>query len=115
MMLALIRRLLAPAALLLLVVQPAHAGTLTLEWDPPADSTIVGYTVFYGTTPGNYTASIPAGSQTICTIDGLTDGVTYYFAVQAIDPIGKPSPLPNEVSGAPAPPDTTPDAFSFAS
>jgi hypothetical protein len=75
---------------------------------------VVGYKLFYGTSPGNYTTTIPVGLQTTYTVTGLADGTTYLFAVQSFDGSGNTSPLSQELSGTTASSsDTTPDPFSF--
>ena len=37
----------------------------------------------YGTTSGDYDYSVDVGNFTSCTISGLQEGATYYFAVTA--------------------------------
>jgi hypothetical protein len=56
-------------------------GKCTLTWT--AVPTATGYTVYYGTTSGNYTTSVKAGNVTSFTLPGLDNSVVYYFAVQA--------------------------------
>lgn len=69
--------------------QPAQAATVTLAWDAnmPAPD---GYRVYQRIDGQSYDYTLPVwppdGSQqaeTTCTIDGLTEGVTYYFVVRA--------------------------------
>jgi hypothetical protein len=61
---------------------------------------VVGYRVYYGTTPGTYIqalgSGIGAGYSTTYSITGLTKGETYYFAVTAIDAVGNESGFSNE-------------------
>ncbi|MGI4791251.1 MAG: beta strand repeat-containing protein [Janthinobacterium lividum] len=63
---------------------------IILSWGPPVTTkTIVSYTVSYGTSSGNYPNQVtgilptPAGNGST-TITGLTNTMTYYFAVQAV-------------------------------
>ena len=83
---------------LLLTPLTAHAGRVTLAWDPSLSGNVTGYTVHYGTASGVYTGSVDAGNQTTYTVTGLTRGVTYFFVVRAYSPSGSSAPS-NEVSG----------------
>jgi hypothetical protein len=77
----------------------AEAASLTLAWDHSTSSNVTGYQVSYGTQSGKYTANVKAGYVTSVSINGLTDGTTYYFTVQSYDSagtLGSPSP---EISG----------------
>jgi len=60
-----------------------YASTVTLAWDQNPESDIAGYKVHYGTSTRNYDYSVNAGNYTSCTISGLQEGTTYYFAVTA--------------------------------
>ncbi len=68
------------------------AGTANVESD------LAGYRVYYGTSSGEYTQVQDAGNVTEQTLDNLTDGQTYYFAVTAYDHSGNESGYSNEVS-----------------
>jgi len=61
------------------------AGTVNLVWDPSTSSNVGGYKVSYGTSPGNYTATVDVGNQTSYAVSGLTEGSTFYFAAKAYD------------------------------
>jgi PKD repeat protein len=61
----------------------ALAGSLNLAWDAVTGAS--GYRLAYGTTSGNYSASLDTGSKTVATVSGLTEGARYFFAVQAYD------------------------------
>ena len=84
--------------LVLGVATRSDAGTITLAWDPSPFEDVVGYVIFYGTTPGTYPYALGVGNQTSAIVPGLADGQSYYFIVQAYsssDVLGTPS---NEVS-----------------
>ncbi len=71
---------------------------VVLVWQPSPDADVVGYNVYYGTDSGNYTALINLDNVTLTAIDGLADGVTYYFVVTATDAFGDESAPSPEVS-----------------
>jgi len=60
----------------------ADAASVNLAWDPDPDPTTT-YTIYYGTSSGNYPFSQQAGTQTTCTVTGLQEGQTYFFAAKA--------------------------------
>ena len=78
----------------------AYAGYISLAWDPSPDP-VAGYTVYWGTSSGNYTASVNT-TQTSHTVQGLTNGVRYYFVVRAYSSSGVQSAPSNEVNGIPS-------------
>jgi hypothetical protein len=78
---------------------PAAAATLTLAWDPPADDTVEGYVILYGTSSGVYTATLDVGDVTSAPVSGLADSTRYFFVVRAYDETGALSGHSNEVSG----------------
>jgi hypothetical protein len=79
----------ALCVLLLVVAIPAQAGAQSSEarlaWDASVDSSVTGYVLEYGTAAGVYSKSINVGLRTEYTVQGLTNGKTYYFAVRAHD------------------------------
>lgn len=82
---------------------------ITLTWDAATDNNGVdGYYVYAGLTSvatdgGSYTfPSLDAGNTTTYTVDNLSNGVTYYFAVTAYDEDGNESEYySNEVEATP--------------
>jgi len=64
---------------------------ITLTWNPSPSANILGYYVFYGTSSGNYGNVLWVQGSTQVDIQYLTEGVTNYFAVIAIDAIGMQS------------------------
>ena len=75
---------------------------MSLAWTASTTSTVVEYRVYYGTAPRTYLqaegAGIRAGNSTAYSVTGLTKGVTYYFAVTAVDATGNESAYSNEGS-----------------
>ncbi|MDQ2693988.1 MAG: fibronectin type III domain-containing protein [Pseudomonadota bacterium] len=71
--------------LCLFLVLDAQADDVTLSWEPSADRDVDGYRVYYGNAPGDYDASVDAGSFTSLTIRDLQPGFRYYFSVRAYD------------------------------
>ncbi len=76
----------------------AHAGTVTLAWDPNAETDLAGYVVSWGTQPGSYTQSRDVGNVVTAVVPDLTGGTRYYFAVQAYNTSGLTSAYSAEVS-----------------
>jgi hypothetical protein len=92
------------------VVNNAVAGhdSVRISWSAPStngDSTIDGYNVYVGTTPGGESAtpvngrSLVAGQSYLAS--RLTVGPTYYFTVRAVAADTGVSPVSNEVSAVP--------------
>ena len=67
------------------MVSVAHGATVRISWNGNSESDLAGYKVYYGTTSGSYSKIINAGLNTSADVPALTAGVTYYFAVTAID------------------------------
>ncbi len=84
---------------LFLYAQTVDAATLKIAWDPPTDGVTVGYIVWIGTEPSNYTQSIDAGATISYAIDGLQEGATYFVAVQAYSAHREVSTISAPVSG----------------
>lgn len=79
----------------------AASISLSVTWDPVPDPSIVGYTLYYGTSSTHssgscaYDHSIFSSSPRV-TISGLAPNTTYYFAVSAYN--GLSSACSGEVS-----------------
>jgi hypothetical protein len=86
----------------------ASTSTLTLAWDSSSDPEVNGYIVSYGTQSGAHPTRLDVGARTSQPISGLTDGVTYYFVVQAYDTQGQISASSQEVSSVAGLPSTAP-------
>jgi hypothetical protein len=67
-----------------------------LAWDKKADA--IGYIMYYGTISSNYRYSVDVKNNSSCTISGLKNDITYYFAVTAYDSENNESSFSKEVS-----------------
>ena len=88
------------------------AATVSLEWQPVADPSVIAYFVHYGRqSPGQPGSCIYESSMYIdspsATVPNLDPNTTYYFAVSAYN--GLESPCSEEVSTVTAPPPTPPN------
>ena len=75
-------------------VAVSQSGTSAiLTWDDLTsyESSIAGYTVEYGTSPGVYTTTVDVGNVRTATITGLSSEQTYYFAVSGYDDNANPA------------------------
>ena len=75
-------------SILYLIPINTYAAQLTIGWDASGGA-VAGYTMHYGTKSGHYDYSIDVGNSTSCTISGLQEGATYYFAVTAYNGSGE--------------------------
>jgi len=94
------RRLAGLLTLWLATTPLAAFQSVTLAWDPNPEPDVRAYIVYYGTAPRTYTASTNVGNVTTATVYGLTEGLTYYFAITATNTTGLESNLSNEVTNA---------------
>lgn len=74
---------------------------VTLAWNGSTSTGVTGYRIHYGSASGTYTGSIAVGNVMTTTVPGLASGVTYYFAVTALDTDGLESDFSNEASFLP--------------
>lgn len=74
-----------------------HAAGVTLWWDPPDNTNILGYTIYYGQASLRYSNLWWAGDVNAASLSGLEGGKTYYFAVRAMDWEGIESVVSKEV------------------
>ncbi|MGP8197902.1 MAG: hypothetical protein ACLQU4_00185 [Limisphaerales bacterium] len=77
--------------------------SVTLAWTGSPSPAAIGYLIHYGTASGQYSSSVDVGNMTTSTVQGLTAGATYFFAISCYDTNGLESPLSNEISCAPGP------------
>jgi chitodextrinase len=84
----------------------SNTATASLSWIPPTqnsdDSTLTnlsGYIVYYGTSQGSLSTSLPVSSGlTAVVIENLQSGVTYYFTITSVNSLGVESDYSNIVS-----------------
>ena len=86
--------------LLLLVAESVSAASLTLAWDPPVSGVPAGYILGYGAQSGVYTNIVNVGPSTSITVDGLSEGRTYFFVVVAYSAGGAISAPTPELRGS---------------
>jgi hypothetical protein len=75
---------------------------VSLEWDSPPESNVVGYNVYYGVDSLSYTEVIAVGLANQVRLSNLEDSITYYFAVTSVDLSGLESPFSEELTFAPS-------------
>ncbi len=92
-----------------LVAAPGNSQVV-LTWSAPASdggASIIGYNVYRSTSPGTETLLISLGDLLTYTNTGLTNGVTYYYRVSAVNSEGE-SAFSNEAWATPATVPTSP-------
>jgi PKD repeat protein len=86
------------------------AGQVTLTWQAPSSDgglPISGYEIYRSTSSGDESFLVRIGVVLTYSNTGLTNGVTYYYQVTALNPMGD-SPLSSEVSAKPIAAPTSP-------
>src|SRR5262245_316522 len=77
----------------------AEAASVTLAWNANPEPDIAGYVIEYGNLPGVRTSGqIAVGNVTTFQVNGLTDGLPYYFSIRAVNTSGVQSGPSIEVS-----------------
>ena len=59
------------------------ASSVTVAWDKNPETDVIGYKFHYGTVSKNYQYTVDVKNNTSCSISGLAEGTTYYFAATA--------------------------------
>ncbi|OVE76320.1 hypothetical protein BVX97_01425 [bacterium E08(2017)] len=81
----------------------AGDGFVSLDWNDNSEGDLASYSVFRSTTSGSYGAELTytgPGSSSYLDTD-VTNGITYYYVVKAIDTSTNESPQSAEVSATP--------------
>jgi len=74
------------------------SGGVNIGWNASPDPSVIGYKIYYGTESRNLVAWVDAGNQLSGSVEGLTAGSTYFFAVTAYAGSGLESDFSSEVS-----------------
>ncbi len=80
------------------LVGRVEAASVTLAWDPNAETDLTGYYVGYRTSPSGSETLVHVGNTTQWTLTTAVAGNTYYFRVYAENTSGLRSAPSNEVS-----------------
>jgi hypothetical protein len=83
--------------LLLALSGPARAEQVSLAWDANSETDLGGYKLYYGTASQAYSHVINVGKNSEVTVNNLSQGVTYFFAVTAFNMQGAESDYSNEL------------------
>src|SRR5439155_394457 len=99
------------------LVATAGNAQVGLTWQAPASnggSPITNYKIYRGTASGGETLVATIGNQPSYSDGGLTNGVTYYYQVIAVNNAGE-GPRSNEASATPSapPPPNAPPTVDF--
>jgi len=92
-------------------------GQVFARWQAPAwdgGSSVTGYVVYRGTAPGSGVAVTTLGNATSWTDVGVTNGVTYYYRVAAVNSVGE-GPPSDEVTAIPSGPGDDPPSCAITS
>src|SRR5216117_2763283 len=89
---------------------------VTLTWQAPASnggSPITNYRIYRGTSSNGETLLATIGNVLTYTDTSVTNGVTYYYQVSAVNGAGE-GPRSNEASATPSPPPPPPPDFGIS-
>jgi len=79
------------------LVSAVHAADVTLTWNKPDDSRVIGYNIYYGISGTDFTSTpvqtVNSPDQTSCLILNLEEGQAYDFAAKSLDSEGNESEL----------------------
>jgi alpha-tubulin suppressor-like RCC1 family protein len=97
----------------LLTTLTSGDSQLFLTWPTTTGIGPINYIVRYGTAPGVYTTTVSTNAVSPLTINGLTNGTTYYLRVFAANYVGETASL-NEFSSVPSDLPDVPTGLTFA-
>ena len=108
------RRVLLALLALAFTATSALAQSYSIAWDRNGDLYTVGYRVYGGVRPGDYTWSQDVGNATSFPLPPLAPGATYYFSVRGYDATGRYGPS-SAVASIDLGPPGTPTALTATS
>src|SRR5438046_128779 len=94
----------------------AGDATVTLTWSAPSSnggSPITNYRIYRGTSSNGETLKATIGNVLTYTDTSVTNGVTYYYQVSAVNAAGE-GPRSTEASATPSPPPPPPPDFGIS-
>jgi hypothetical protein len=74
-----------------------RASTIEVSWSRNSESDVIGYRLYYGTSPGTYTSVLNVGNVDTVELTRFAEATTYYFALTAYNCFME-STLSDEVS-----------------
>ena len=74
------------------------SASVFLQWNANPEPDVVGYKVYFGTEPQNYSAVIDVVGATNTELPAVSLGSTYYLAVSAYNAAGQESPRSAELT-----------------
>jgi hypothetical protein len=107
------------AALIYCFISTQCCNAALLVWDKNSEGDLAGYYLYFGNSPGNYTAAVDVGNVTEYILDHLIlhEDVIYYIAITAYDASGNESDFSAELEydandGVPSGADNCPDTYN---
>ncbi|MFC2059965.1 hypothetical protein ACFLTZ_02575 [Chloroflexota bacterium] len=86
------------------LIATAGDTQVSLDWNDNSESDLDGYNIYRGLSSGNYTSIESLWTSSNYTDTGLTNDVTYYYVVTAVDNVTAESSYSDEASATPGDP-----------